>query len=47
MMEETPIKRRRGRGGLETLEFFKQKGEAERGFTQLELESCRTEIVAM
>ena len=46
-MEETPIKRRRGRGSLETLELFKQKGEAEREFTQLELESCRTKIVAM
>ena len=46
-MEETPIKRRRGSGGLETLKFLKQKGEAEREFTQLELEFCRTEIVAM
>ena len=46
-MEETPIKRRRGSGGLETLKFFKQKGEAEREFTQLELEFYITEIVAM
>ena len=32
-MEETPIKRQRGSGGLETLKFLKQKGEAEREFT--------------